>query len=158
MATNGKLIYQLTSASALRDTDLFAISSSDNLTRNVSLGQIKAAVSSEFYNKEDANEIFDEIKQQIKTLSDNIASVENTITENRNEFNAQLQSLNTQLTQEINETKSTLNISINNLNDTLSTRISNLENKLTTMVNNVFAWGEDIPTKLESGKIYLQIF
>lgn len=158
MATNGKLIYQLTSASALRDTDLFPISSSDNLTRNVSLGQIKVYVSNEFYNKEDANDIFDEIKQQIKTLSDNIASVENTITENRNEFNVQLQTLNTQLTSDINETKSTLNTSINNLNNNLSTRISDLEKKLTTMVNNVFAWGEDIPTKLESGKIYLQIF
>lgn len=157
-STNGKLIYQLTSASALRDTDLFAISSTDNLTRNVSLGQIKAAVASDFYNKEDANDIFDELREQIKELSDDISDVENNITEFRNEFNTQLQQLNAQLTTDINNTKSTLNTTINNLDTTLSKKITDLETKLTNMVNNVFSYGTTIPTTLESGKIYLQIF
>ena len=155
---NGKLIYQLTSASALRDTDLFAISSTDNLTRNVSLGQIKAAVATDFYNKEDANKVFDELRQQIKDLSDDVAGVENTITETRNEFNTQLQQLNNQLTTDINNTRSTLNTTINNLDTKLSTRITELDTKLTNMINNVFSWGDTIPTTLETGKIYLQIF
>lgn len=156
--SNGKLIYQLTSASALRDTDLFAISSTDNLTRNVSLGQIKAAVASDFYNKEDANNIFEDLREQIKALSDNISDVENNITEFRNEFNTQLQELNSQITSDINTTKSELNTSINNLNTTLSKKITDLENKLTNMVNNVFSYGSSIPTTLETGKIYLQFF
>ena len=155
---NGKLIYQLTSASALRDTDLFAISSTDNLTRNVSLGQIKAAVAYDFYNKEDANEVFDELREQIKDLSDDLSGVENNITEVRNEFNTQLQELNAQLTTDINNTRSALNTTINNLDTSLSTRITELDNKLTTMINNVFSYGSSIPTTLETGKIYLQFF
>lgn len=155
---NGKLIYQLTSASALRDTDLFAISSTDNLTRSVSLGQIKAAVSTDFYNKEDANEVFDELRQQIKNLSDDVTGVENTIADTRNEFNTQLQELNTQLTTDINNTRSTLNTSINNLDTKLSNRINELDSKLTMMINDIFTWGDDIPTTLETGRIYLQIF
>ena len=47
--TNGKQIYQLTSAAALKDTDLFVISSADNLTRSVSLNQLKTAVTHNFY-------------------------------------------------------------------------------------------------------------
>lgn len=155
---NGKLIYQLTSASALRDTDLFAISSTDNLTRSVSLGQIKAAVASDFYNKEDANDIFDELREQIKKLSDDIAGVENSITETRNEFNTQLQQLNSQLTSDINDTRSTLNTTINNLDLSLSKKITDLDTKLTNRINNIFSYGTSIPTTLETGKIYLQIF
>ena len=155
---NGKLIYQLTSASALRDTDLFAISTTDNLTRSVSLGQIKSAISNEFYNKEDTNDLLEELREEIQNISNDISETNNDMTEFRNEFNTQLQELNSQLTNTINNTKSELNTNINNLNTSLTKKINDLDIKLTNAINNVFDYGTTVPTTLETGKIFLQYF
>ena len=67
---NGKLIYQLTSASALKDTDLFVISSADNLTRSITLSQLKMAVTKDYYNIDDITEILDNIREQLKDVTD----------------------------------------------------------------------------------------
>ena len=90
---NGKLIYQLTSASALKDTDLFAISS-NNLTRSVSLLQIKLSMESIFYTKNNIDGLLDDLRGQIKKVSDEAFETVNDITEFRNEFNSKLQNLN----------------------------------------------------------------
>lgn len=129
---NGKLIYQLTSAAALKDTDLFAISSSDNLTRKVSLSQIKSSVSNDFYNKNDMDKLLDELKQQIKNVSDSVFEMNNDITEFRNEFNNKLTEQNNSLLKKIND----------------------LDKKLTEWI----LYGTQVPTTLDTGRVYLQYF
>jgi len=100
--SNGKLIYQLTSATMLKDTDLFAISTSDHLTRNISLKQIKLSINNDFYSKDDINNILDKLRLQIKNLSDQVVILENDITEFRNEFNTKLNNVESNLNQTIN--------------------------------------------------------
>lgn len=151
---NGKLIYQLTSASALKDADLFAISTSDNLTRSVSLGQIKSAVANDFYNKNIIDSLLDDVKSQIQDVSNDNNDLENDLSEFRNEFNTKLHELNSQLRTTINDTKSELNTNINNTNTSLTNKI----NDTNTRIDNLFVYGMSIPTKLEPGKIYLQYF
>lgn len=154
MPSDGKLIYQLTSASALRDTDLFPISTSDNLTRSVSLGQIKSSIANDFYNKDKIDDLLNDIKSQIKDVSDDNNAIENDLSEFRNEFNSQLQQLNNDLRTVINNTKSELNISINNVNKSLEDNIKTVNSK----IDNLIVYGTSIPTKLDPGKIYLQYF
>lgn len=169
---NGKLIYQLTSASALKDTDLFAISTSDNLTRSISLFQIKTSFKNEFYDKENTDRLLDELRQQIKEINDNAFELNNDITEFRNEFNVKLQELGETLVNMINEVDkdsidrdTALGIRIDNLNtkvdnnyNTLNTKIDNLERSLTEKIDGLILYGPDIPTTLETGRLYLQYF
>lgn len=173
---NGKLIYQLTSASALKDTDLFPISSTDNLTRNVSLGQIKASFNNDFYNKEDMDTILDILRQQIKNSADDLFELNNNITEFRNEFNNKLFELDNSLRHEINEvdkkftnitneldakfTKSIADLDLKTTlaDNALHEKIDNLEIKLTQMITNWILYGTEIPTSLPTGRVYLQYF
>ena len=155
---NGKLIYQLTSASALKDTDLFVISSADNnLTRSVTLLQIKTAVANNFYNKEDMNNLLDELKLQIKELTDSTTNSENNISEFRNEFNTKLQELRSSFTADINTAKSEFNITITNESTSLQQKITELETKLTNQINGLISYGIEVPTTMTT-KIYLQYF
>lgn len=133
---NGKLIYQLVAASTLKDTDLFAISTSDNLTRRVSLSQIKSSFNADYYNKEDIDMVLDSIRLQIKNVSDELFQINNNITEFRNEFNNK----------------------ITNLDNTLSKKINDLDTKLTNMITNWIQYGTSVPTTLETGRTYLQYF
>lgn len=173
---NGKLIYQLTSASALKDNDLFAISTAENLTRSVSLAQIKSSFNADYYNKDDMDILLDSIRQQIKNVSDNIFASENNIAEFRNEFNNKLNQLNSDLREEINnvdkkftdvtndiiqqlaDTKVELNNKITNLDNTLSQRITDLDTELTNMITNWIMFGTSVPTTLPTGRTYLQYF
>ena len=175
MSATGKLIYQLTSASALKDTDLFVISS-DNLTRSVTLSQIKLAVANNFYDKQSVNNMFDQLKLQIKDVVDSVSNMENNISEFRNEFNGQLQSLSSNFNTSINNLRSELNTSINTfktetdskfttvnnsistLNTTLSKKITDLDTKLTNSINGLISYGTAVPTSLSTGKVYLQYF
>ena len=129
---NGKLIYQLTDASALKDTDLFAISTTDNLTRKVSLSQIKASFNNDYYNKDESDDLLDELRQQIKDINDRIFSTNNDIAEFRNEFNTKL----------------------TNLDNTLSKKITDLDTKLVNWI----MYGTSVPTTLPTGRTYLQYF
>lgn len=169
---NGKLIYQLTDASVLKDTDLFAISTTDNLTRKVSLSQVKASFNNDYYNKDESDDLLDELRQQIKDINDRIFGAGNDITEFRNEFNNRLNQLNNDLRLEINEvdkkftditddiytqlneTKNEFNNKITNLDNTLSKKITDLDTKLTNWI----MYGTSVPTNLPTGRTYLQYF
>lgn len=170
--SNGKLIYQLVSASVLKDTDLFAISTTDNLTRKVSLSQIKSSFNANYYNKEDTDVILDNIRQQIKNVSNELFQINNDITEFRNEFNNKLSVLSLNLRQDINNIdikftditneiiKSINNVDnkLNDLSSSLSNTITDLDVKLTSMITNMFQYGTDVPITLETGRAYLQYF
>ena len=174
--SNGKLIYQLTSASALKDTDLFVISSADNLTRSVTLSQIKLAVANNFYDKQSITEMYDELRLQIREVVNSVSEVENNISEFRNEFNNQLQILNNSFNTSINNAKSELNIqidniesdtnskftevnnTISNLNTSLKKQITDLDTKLTNTINGLISYGTAVPTSLSTGKVYFQYF
>lgn len=127
---NGKFIYQLTSASALKDNDLFAISSTDNLTRSVSLKQIKDSVNINFYNKDEMDSLLDVIRQQVKDGFDNTFGLGNSVSEFRNEFNSQLHQLDTTLRQEINEVDKKFTDIINEYKDEMSDTVININNKI----------------------------
>ena len=159
---NGKLIYQLTSASALKDTDLFVISSADNLTRSITMSQLKLAIISDLYAKEDINDMIDDLKLQIKGVADRMTDYENNISEFRNEFNNQLNEIRNNFTTEINNVRSEFNVrvdeleadmnkqitstiksisdlstSVDNRFKTVNTNITNLNNSLTDKINEV---------------------
>ena len=143
---NGKLIYQLTSASALKETDMFPISSTDNLTRKVTLSQIKTYFNNFYYSKEDSNNQLDELRKFIKVVSDSVSLLDNNLTEFRNEFNNKLINTQNAIYNKINDVESDYNTkitnldtkltnSINNVNTTLSKSISDLDIKLTKKIN-----------------------
>lgn len=139
----GKLIYQLTSASALKDTDLFPISSSDNLTRNVSLGQIKASFNIDYYNKDDIDIVLDMLRQQIKNISDDLFNLGNDVTEFRNEFNNKLNELDNSLRYEINE----IDKKFTNITNDLDTKFTNITNDLDTRITEVHT---ELDTKIDT--------
>lgn len=174
---NGKLIYQLTSASALKDTDLFAISTSENLTRKVSVTQIKSYVTNDILQYiSDIDSLINDIKQQITEINNHISDVENDISEYRNEFNMALNNLqeyllqvinnldtkvNLRITQEVNDLDTRIDIEVNAIDEkinNLSQKISDLEKKMNDMFSSFISWGNTIPTSLTRGKVYLQYF
>ena len=104
--TNGKQIYQLTSASALKDTDLFVISSADNLTRSITLNQLKLAVTRNFHNKDEMTEILDTIREQVKGIADHLSNSDDNTSDFRNHFNNQLQLIRDDFETEINNIRS----------------------------------------------------
>lgn len=88
---DGKLIYELVKVQTLRDTDLFAISTTDSLTRAVSLKQIKTSISSDYYSITDIDNLLDSIRRQIQILNQDIfnlrAEVNEDISDLRNLIN-----------------------------------------------------------------------
>lgn len=163
---NGRLINQLTASSILKDTDLFAISS-DNLTRCVSLSQIKSAVTSNYYNKDDINQLLDVIREQVKSFADETFGTGVDVAEFRNEFNEKLQTLRNDLTIIINDKEGKLKDKDNELLQMINghkERINQLFNKVDIINENIteiqdrITYGTAIPTTLETGKIYLQYF
>lgn len=162
---NGKLIYQLTSATALKDTDLFAISTSDHLTRSVTLSQIKAFATSDVYNIDDIDNKLTELKLQIKNMGDQIFELDNDITEFKNEFINKLNELNESLTQTINNLDKKLTENIEQVNNSLTTKINNTETSLTQKIEALdkkleswIMYGTAVPTTLPTGRVYLQYF
>ena len=159
--SKGKLIYQLTSASALKDTDLFVISSADsNLTRSITLSQLKSATLNNIYKNDEIDSKFDDLKLQIKNITDKMSGFDNDNSEFRNEFNSQLNQIRNDFIFEINNVRSEfnntiaeldvelheqfesinkiitdLNSSMNNRFNSLNTSITNLDTSLTQMIN-----------------------
>lgn len=175
---NGKLIYQLTSASALRDTDLFVISSADNLTRSVTLSQLRSAVTSGYSNDE-IDTLIDDLKMQLKDISDRMSDYENDIFEFRNEFNNYLNDIRSSFTNEINNVRSEFNSNITKLetnvnkqftetnkhisdlrtmDTSLTNKINEVDTRLTNAINGLISYGTAVPSTLATGKIYLQYF
>ena len=140
--SKGKLIYQLTSASALKDTDLFVISSADNsLTRSITLSQLKLATLNGLYKNEEIDDKFDELKLQIKKISDNMSEYDNDVSELRNEFNAHLNQIRNDFTFEINSVRSEFNNAISNLESDVNNKFTNTNkaiSDLSTSTNNRF--------------------
>ena len=134
LPTNGKLIYELTSASALKDTDLLPISS-DNLTRKVSLTQLKSSINNDFYNKDDMNTILDELKLEIKNLHDKLFADEGNITEFRNEFNNILNVYRDEFNKELNDIRSEFNTTLTQFEGEFNTKIEDVRTDLTTQLN-----------------------
>lgn len=183
---NGKLIYQLVSASSLKDTDLFAISTSDNLTRKVTLTQIKKSFSNEFYNKDDIDILLDELRKEIKNINKYITDLENDITEFRNEFNNKLNQLRQEFNEDINNLDQKFTNLINDINQDINAitnrvdsleqnfnafksqtesnitninkRIDALDKEIDEKLNNLIAYGASVPSTLATGKLYLQYF
>lgn len=122
---DGKLIYELVKVQTLRDTDLFAISTTDSLTRAVSLKQIKTSISSDYYSITDIDNLLDSIRRQIQILNQDI-------------FN---------LRAEVNE-------DISDLRNLINTTKVELEN----MIRNWISYGKEIPTSLDTGRLYIQWF
>lgn len=122
---DGKLIYELVKVQTLRDTDLFAISTTDSLTRAVSLKQIKTSISSDYYSITDIDNLLDGIRRQIQILNQDI-------------FN---------LRAEVNE-------DISDLRNLINTTKVELEN----MIRNWISYGKEIPTSLDTGRLYIQWF
>ena len=148
MSENGKLIYQLTSASALKDTDLFVISSADRLTRSITLSQLREAINGDRYSNDKITELLDELKLQIKNITDSLSEYDNNLSEFRNEFNTQLQSLRTSYISDLNNTKSEINTRITilendmfeefeSVKDIISELTKNTNNKFTEYNNNL---------------------
>ena len=146
--TNGKQIYQLTSASALKDTDLFVISSADRLTRSITLSQLREAINGDRYSNDKITELLDELKLQIKNITDSLSEYDNNLSEFRNEFNTQLQSLRTSYISDLNNTKSEINTRITilendmfeefeSVKDIISELTKNTNNKFTEYNNNL---------------------
>lgn len=136
-SSNGRLINQLTASSILKDTDLFPISS-DNLTRSVSLGQIKSAITGGFYNKDEINSLLDTIRAQIKIFSDETFGTGVDVAEFRNEFNEKLQNLRNELTLIINDKEGSLKDKDNELLDLItinSSNITKINNDITQLEN-----------------------
>lgn len=155
MSGTGKLIYQLTSAAALKDTDLFVISSADNLTRSVTLSQLKKAIIGEF---SDDTDLLDGLRSDIKNLNDTVSEYGNNLSEFRNEFNAQLQVLGNRFATDLNNVRSEFNTSITNLDTSLQEKITNLDLKLSKKIDEMITYGTAVPTTLATGKVYLQYF
>lgn len=159
---NGKTIYQLTSASALNDTDLFAISSANNLTRSVTLSQIRLAVIKDLYGKDIINDMFNEIRSEIKEVNDSVVELNNDVAEFRNEFNIQLQEIRSDLDTSINnlrsELNSTMNLRLSTMETSLKKQITDLDTRLTNSINGLISYGTEVPTVLGTGKMYLQYF
>lgn len=184
---NGKSIYQLTSASALKDTDLFVISSADNLTRSVSLSQIRLSITKDFYSNDEINNMIDNLNEQIKYVADAIANSDSGTTDFRNHFLNQLQEIRDDFLTEINNVRSEFNTRLNNLdtdidnrfmtisenmdlmneslttninsvNTSLQQKITDLDTKLTNQINGLISYGTAVPTTLATGKVYLQYF
>lgn len=147
---NGKLIYQLTSASALKETDLFAISTSDNLTRNVTVHQVKSFITNGDYTNEDIDNMYQRLMDLIKQTQNQIVLLQNDITEFRNEFNNKLNQLNQNLLNEINTVDSKLTESINNLDESVNTRIDNEVKVINNNINNLNVSLSNRITKLDT--------
>ena len=175
---SGKLIYELTSADALKDTDLIPISE-NYLTRSISLSQLKLYNNSGMYTSQKIDELIDTLRDDIKGTDDSIFTLQNNINEFRNEFITRLSNLNNELeskindidqklidegTQirviirntknELNQSITDLNTSLTNVNNALTTKITNLETK----VDEQILIGNAVPTTLKEGQIYLQYF
>lgn len=152
--SKGKLIYQLTSASALKDTDLFVISSADNsLTRSITLSQLKLATLNGLYKNEDIDSKFDELKLQIKKISDNMSEYDNDVSEIRNEFNTHLNQIRNDFAFEINSVRSEFNNTINELNEDLDKQFSAINKTITDLnkeTNNRFTAVNTSITNLEN--------
>ena len=170
-SSGGKLIYQLTSASALNGNELFAISTSDYLTRSVTLSQIGSFIKSDIYSTTDIDNIFNDLRDQIMEINNQLFELESNITEFRNEFNNKLNALYQNLIEIINDLDSKLslritnaynelNTKIENVNITLSNRITALDERITLLENKLaYKYGNTAPpSDLEEGMLYLQWF
>ena len=132
-AMQGKLIYELTSADALKDTDLFAVSS-NNLTRKISVSQLKLYIYNDIYNKKETDGLMNQVRDEIKGIGDDIFGLENGIYEFINEFNVKLQNLNKNLTSVINEVDKKFTDITNEIKESLSTSITEINNRIDTEV------------------------
>ncbi len=143
MYPNGKLIYELTSAAALKDTDLFAISTSNNLTRNVSLKQIKSSINNDFYDRTEIDNLLDQLRKQINQLSDDVYDLSKEITNFEQSVNQTIQNLDNKIDRSVTE---------------LTNLINNTRSDLEEMIRTWIMYGTDIPSKLDTGRVYLQYF
>lgn len=173
---NGKFIYQLTSAASLKDTDLFAISTSNYLTRSVSLKQIKSFVTNDFYDKDDIQVLLDELRKLIQDLGDDIFNLRQEITDFENHVEETMNDIRNTLNKRMDLLEKTLNERIDNLEQELNTKIDNLENKhdqdiqnlreyidnvqddLEEMIRGWILYGISAPSSLATGRVYLQYF
>lgn len=145
---NGKLIYQLTSASALKDTDLFVISSSDNLTRSITLSQLKEAITSAFFSNDEIISMIDELKLQHKDLSDEIADVDNNISEFRNEFNNQLNIIRNDHTTGMNTLRSEFNNALDDTKEEFNDKITQVNNSISNLSKSTNTKFTEVDTRI----------
>lgn len=153
---NGKLIYQLTAASALKDTDLFPISSS-NLTRQISLSQLKSSFKNDFYSKDEIDNLLDAIRLNFGGTSGDVFDLYNVIAEFKNEINNKFQNF----TQNVNESLNNLDKKINDNYQYFDLRYSTLNKKIqdiNTQLGSLIQYGTSVPTTLPKGQVYIQYF
>lgn len=161
---NGKNIYQLTPATALKGTDIIPISS-ENLTRSTTVNQLKGYFKQDFYDKDAIDNFLEQIRSQISGASGNIFEFQEYINEFKRDINNRFQEFTqavnidlNNIEKKITETNnSTLQV-INQLDTTLSTKITNVEKNLTEKINGLYSYGTQIPTSLPAGKLYVQYF
>lgn len=161
----GKLIYQLTSASALQDTDLFAISSADNLTRRISLGQIKESFKGDFYSNNDIDQLLDELRDRINNLNNDLFQFENDIADLRNSFNKSINNLEAYVKNNyynmenmdiiINDIRSDIDALSNHVDDIENTLRNEFNTGLTNLSNHVDSVESSLNTKITELKSYV---
>lgn len=154
--STGKLIYQLTPVSTLKDTDQFVVSS-DNLTRSVELSTIRTAVTNNVYDKDYINDLNINLTKDINAVRSELTKYNESISEYRNIYDVKLEELRNDFTSEINNAKSEFNTTITNTSESLQEKITALDTKLTNQINALISYGTAVPTSI-STKIYLQYF
>lgn len=147
---NGKTIYQLTSASALNDTDLFVISSGDNLTRSITLNQLKAAVTHDYFDKDETNELLDTLKAQIKTITDALYNSDINTSEFRNYVHTQLQEIKQVHLADLNNFRTEITNSFNSFENEVDEKFNQVNQRLTHLSDSVNTSVTNINSSIEN--------
>lgn len=162
---NGKLIYQLQSVTELSGDDKFAISTSNNLTRAVTLSQIKKFATSDMVSNDDLENALQELRGNIQTVTNNVNELTEKVSTLDNTLNTAITNWNLALEQTKNEFNKNLKDEIDNLNNSLTTKINNTETSLTQKIEALdkkleswIMYGTAVPTTLPTGRVYLQYF
>lgn len=147
---SGKLIYDLTSAEALTDTDIIPIST-NYLTRSITLSQLKLYTNAGIYTSQEVDELIDNlVNDKIALINKDIFDLRNDITEFRNEFITKLSELSEDLFEEVNN----IDQRVTDLTNDLRADLTDLE----TRFNEKIIIGNQVPTTLKPGQVYLQYF
>ena len=162
----GKHIYELEELKLLKNTAYLAISQ-DNLTRKVSLDDLKLAFNGDsdevskntYYSTEYMSRYFDNVDDRFREVSNEISKT-NTRIDNLTEYvNQQDADIRQTIEENYNHWDTVLySTDTKNLGDIvdLKNRVTALEYKVRNIVD--ISYGTEIPSELETGAIYLQYF
>lgn len=147
---SGKLIYDLTSAEALTDADIIPIST-NYLTRSITLSQLKIYTNAGIYTSQEVDELIDTlVNDKIVSINKDIFDLRNDITEFRNEFTTKLSDLSDELFKTVNDNDQ----KFTDITNKLRIDLTDLE----TRFNEKIIIGNQVPTTLKPGQVYLQYF